>query len=81
MAVAMSLGPYIKREPGDEVQASEKIIYRVFLDCLSNPSRTSIEHAIVRAAHRLGVPRRRVLDIVRKVNNDVDFNFRPGAIQ
>ncbi len=77
----MSLGVFIRREPGDEVQASEAVIYRVFLESLDRPSRTSVEHAILRASRRTGVPRRRVLEIVRKVNGGVDSDFRPGAIR
>lgn len=65
----MSLGPLIIREPDPAtVTEAEAVIYRAFIDALEHPSRTSPALAILRAAKRTGCGRRRVLEVVRKVN-------------
>jgi hypothetical protein len=46
------------------------VIYAAWLDAQKQPSQTSPERAILRAAARCGVSRRRVLEIVRKINPD-----------
>lgn len=68
----MSLGPWVIREPGDELPLSEQVVYRAFIEALDRPSRATPERAILRAAVRCGVSRRRVLEIVRKVNDEWD---------
>lgn len=64
----MSLGPTLIREPGMEVDAASRVVYRAFIDALDRPSRTTPERAILRAAQRTGVPRSRVVAIVRELN-------------
>lgn len=66
----MSLGATVIREPGDEVDASVSVVYRAFIDSLDRPSRTTPERAILRASRRTGVPRERVLQIIRSLNAD-----------
>lgn len=66
----MSLGPVVIREPGDEIPASDAVIYRAFINALDRPSRTSPERAMLRAAHRTGVSRRRVWEVVRTLNEE-----------
>lgn len=65
----VSLGSTIIREPGDEIDASVAVVYRAFIESLDRPSRTTPERAILRAARRTGVPRERVLQIVRSLND------------
>jgi hypothetical protein len=65
----MAIPPVLLRDPGvDTVTSSERIVYDAYIESLDRPSRTSPERAILRAAGRTGVSRRRVLEIVRKVN-------------
>ena len=64
----MSLGPVIIREPGDEVTASTRIVYRSFIEELDRG--TSPERAILRTARRTGLPRKRVLAIIRDINKE-----------
>lgn len=67
----MSLAPVILRDPGDEVDASARLVYRTYIDALEQPSRTTPERAILRAARRCGVSRRRVLEVIRSINQEV----------
>ncbi len=65
----MSLMPVIFRDPGEaDITSAERVIYDAFIDALDNPTKTSPERAILRAAGRAGASRRRVLEVVRKVN-------------
>lgn len=68
----MSLGPWVVREPGDELPISEAVVYRAFIESLDRPSRATPERAVLRAAARCGVSRRRVLEIIRKVNAELE---------
>jgi hypothetical protein len=63
----MSLGPVIIREPGDEIPASDRVVYQAFIASLDG---TTPERAILRASRRTGVPRRRVLEVIRSVNKE-----------
>jgi hypothetical protein len=68
----MSLPPVIVRDPGVErTDPSERVIYNAYIESLDRPSRTSPERAILRAAGRCGVSRRRVLDVIRRANPEV----------
>ncbi len=67
----MSLGPWVKREPGYELPISEQVVYKAFIRSLTEPSRTSPERAILRAAHLTGVSRHRALEIVLKANEGI----------
>ena len=67
----MSLGAYIKREPGAELPLSEQVAYRAFVNALLQ-RRTTPERAILAAAGRCGLPRSRVLAIVRKANEGIE---------
>jgi hypothetical protein len=60
----VSLPPIIFRDIGDEVPASDKIIYRAFVRHLTDNG-TSAPRAILRAAADCGVPRSRVIAVVR----------------
>jgi hypothetical protein len=66
----MSLGPVIIREPGEEIPASDRVIYLAFIRSLDRPSRTTPERAILRAARLCGVSRRRVVECVRSINKE-----------
>lgn len=65
----MSLGPWVIREPGEELPLSEQVVYRAFIECLDEGA--TPERAILRAARRCGVARPRALEIVRKVNAEM----------
>jgi hypothetical protein len=65
----VSIPPVIFREPDEgDVSTSERVIYDAFIEALEQPSRTSPERAILRASGRCGVTRRRVLEVIRKIN-------------
>lgn len=67
----MSLGPVIIREPGEEIPASDRVIYRAFIREVTKPPKgTSYPRAILRASRQCGVSRSRVLDIIRQVNKE-----------
>lgn len=66
----MSLGTFIIREPGEEVEASVAVIYRAYIKSLDRPSRTTPERAILRAARRTGVSPRRVIEVIKQLNPD-----------
>lgn len=67
----MSLGPVIIREPGVEVEAAARVVYRAFIESLDRPSRTTPERAILRASRRTGVSRARVKQIIQTINREV----------
>jgi hypothetical protein len=60
--------PAIYRNIGDEVPASERLIYRTFIDRLESSSLTP---AVLATAKACGVSRRRVLAIIRAHNQEV----------
>jgi hypothetical protein len=64
----VSLPPVIYRDIGEEVPASDRIIYEAFIDALERPSRTTPERAVLRARQRCGVNRQLVLDVIRSIN-------------
>lgn len=65
----MSLGPVIIREPGEEIPASDRLIYRAFIEEIDKG--TSPLRAALRTAQRCGVSRRRVAELIRTVNKEV----------
>ena len=74
----MSLGPVIIREPGaEDVTAAERLIYAAFIAEVTATPPTSYTHAVLRARTKCGVSRRRVLDVIRKVNAELDITARP----
>jgi len=66
----MSLGPAIIREPGDELPVAQRLIYRTFMQHLLENG-TSTTRAVLRTAADCGVSRRRVLEVIRAVNDGV----------
>lgn len=62
----MSLPPVIVRDIGEEVPAAERVVYAAFVRHLETP--TSPAHAILRTARECGIPRQRVIEIVRARN-------------
>jgi hypothetical protein len=74
----VSLPPVIYRDIGEGVQASERLIYRVFIDRLmaERDHPIPITMSILRTAEACGVSRRRVLAIVRQHNQEV-FHEHP----
>ena len=66
----MSLPPVILRDIGDEIPASDCVIYEAYINALDRPSRATPERAVLRAAKRCGVSRTRVLEVVREINRE-----------
>lgn len=64
----MSLGPFIYRDIGEEVPASDRIIYAAFIRHLESGRTPRLFTSVKRAARDCGVPSMRVLEVVRKYN-------------